>query len=215
MATIHDMGIDALNTGIYHPKHKNRWKATFTGLGGSRMLPNPAAAISSAGISNAVTMQVVKMSRPSLSWEETSLHRYNSIAYVANKHSWEPISITLEDDVNSRASLALQNQAEKQQLLLGGAGGVAIGGALQGSPNFLQPAAVASEYKFACELAMLDGGNQILETWVLQGCWFKSINYGDVDYSAGDQVTIDVSLRYDHAYQIIEGTDYGTAIGGY
>lgn len=215
MATIHDMGIDVRNTGIYHPKHKNRWKATFTGLGGSRILPNPAAAISSAGISNAVTMQVTKMARPSLSWEKNTLHRYNSIAYVAAKHSWEPISISLEDDVNSRASLAIQNQVEKQQLLIGGSGGVAIGGAIQGSPNFLQPAAVASEYKFACELAMLDGGDQILETWVLQGCWLEKVAYGDVDYSEGGQVMIELSLSYDHAYQIISGTDYGTAVGGY
>lgn len=215
MATIHDMGIDLANQGIYHPKHKNRWKATFTGFGGNRILPNPAAAITTGGVSNAVTMQVVKMARPNLSWGETELHRYNSIAYVANKHKWEPISLTLEDDVNSKATLALQNQVEKQQLLVSGPGGVNIGGAIQGSPNFLQPAAVASEYKFACELAMLDGGDQILETWVLQGCWFTSVNYGDLDYGAGEQVTIDVTLRYDHAYQIIEGTNYGTAIGGY
>jgi hypothetical protein len=154
------------------------------------------------------------MSRPNLSWEDNTIQRYNSIAYVAAKHSWEPISITLEDDVNSRASLQLQNQIEKQQLVVGGMNGT-IGGAIQSNPNFLQPAAVASEYKFACELAMLDGGDKILETWVLQGCWFKSVNYGDVDYSAGDQVTIDISMRYDHAYQIVENTNYGTAIGGF
>lgn len=214
MATIQDMGIDIANQGIYHPKHKNRWKATFTGLGGNRIKPNPAVGITNVGTANAVTMQVVKMSRPNLTWEENTIHRYNSIAYVAAKHSWDAISITLEDDVNSRASLQLQNQAEKQQLLIGGANGT-IGGAIQSNPNFLQPAAVAEEYKFACELAMLDGGDRILETWVLQGCWFKSLNYGDVDYSAGEQVTIELSMRYDHAYQIVENTNYGTAIGGY
>jgi hypothetical protein len=214
MATIHDMGIDIANQGIYHPKHKNRWKATFTGLGGNRILPNPAAGITSVGIANAVTMQVVKMARPNLSWEDNTIQRYNSITYVAAKHSWDPISITLEDDVNSRATLQIQNQLEKQQLLIGGMNGT-IGGAIQSNPNFLQPAATAQEYKFACELAMLDGGDQILETWVLQGCWFKSVNYGDVDYGAGDQVTIDISMRYDHAYQIIENTNYGTALGGF
>lgn len=214
MATIHDMGIDIANQGIYHPKHKNRWKATFTGLGGNRILPNPAVGITSVGVANAVTMQVVKMSRPNLSWDENTIHRYNSIAYVAAKHKWDPISLTLEDDVNSRASLQLQNQAEKQQLLIGGMNGT-IGGAIQSNPNFLQPAATAQEYKFACELAMLDGGDRILETWVLQGCWFSTLNYGDVDYAEGSQVTIDVSMRYDHAYQIVENTNYGTAIGGF
>lgn len=216
MATIIDMGIDSENMGIYHPKHKNRWKITFIGLSSIR---GESSQSFSAGVSpfdhaqtknveSAITMQMTNFARPHLTWNEAELHRYNSIAYIQTKHSWDPVSFSLEDDVTSLASRALQAQMERQQYMIGALGGV-------GSTNLLAPAAVGQDYKFAAEAVMLDGGNTALEIWHMQGCWLKDVNYGEMDYSTGDPMKIEVSMRYDHAYQVFGDKQYGQALGGH
>ena len=211
MATITDMGIDSANLGIYHPKHKNRWKITFIGLSAIRhesatqsfsFLDGPNAASNYS----ALTMQMTNFSRPHLTWNESELHRYNSIAYIQTKHTWDPLSFSLEDDVNSWASMALRDQMERQQYMIGSKGG---------SKNLLAPAAVGQDYKFAAEAVMLDGGDQALEIWHMQGCWLKDVNYGEMDYSTGDPMKIDVSMRFDHAFQRFGDKEYGTALGGH
>lgn len=207
MATIMDIGIDTQNTGMYHPKTKNRWKAVFLNLGGPRNKPGESSTDNVAKEQNAITMQSVTFQRPHLTFDEVALHRYNSVGYVASKHSWSECSISLEDDVTSYAAQLLQSQLERQQYLVGSAGGGA-------GANLLGTAATASEYKFSCELDMLDGGTGFVERWQLQGCWIKDINWGDLDYSTGEAIKIDVSLRFDHAVQRFPSVDYGTALGG-
>jgi hypothetical protein len=212
MATIMDIGIDPQNVGLYQPKARNRWKAVFLNLGGPRnevtglaSMQSNAAAISPT--QNAITMQCTNFARPSLSFDEVALHRYNSVGYVAAKHSWSECSMTLEDDVTSYATKLLRDQLERQQYL--------VGISTPGAPNLLGTASTASQYKFSCELAMLDGGVNETEIWQLQGCWFKSINWGDLDYSDGSQVKIECTLRFDHAVQRFpDGIAYGTALGG-
>jgi hypothetical protein len=208
MATIYDMGIDSANMGIYHPKHKNRWKVTFIGMDSSvRQEGNMNLFGSTLGgkpVPSNITMQLTNFSRPHLTWNEYEIHRYNSIAYVQTKHTWDPVSFSLEDDVSSYASRALQVQLERQQYLLG----------QRSEGSLLAPAPVGSEYKFACEAVMLDGGDVTLEIWHMQGCWFKDVNYTELDYSTGDAVKIDVSMRFDHAFQTFGAKKYGQAIGG-
>lgn len=207
MATIYDMGIDSKNTGIYHPKHKNRWKVTFIGLTDQRTPGefNPLGNTKEGmPIPSDLTMQMTNFSRPHITWNEYEIHRYNSIAYVQTKHTWDPVSFSLEDDVNSYASRALQAQLERQQYLL----------SQRSKDGLLAPAPVGAQYKFACEAVMLDGGEIPLEIWHLQGCWFKDVNYTELDYSTGDAVKIDVSMRFDHAFQAFEASGYGQAIGG-
>lgn len=207
-----DIGIDLNNIGLYHPKARNKWKAVFLNLGGPRNNYTGQESITSNGeaisaVQNAITMQCTNFSRPSLSFDEVALHRYNSVGYVAAKHSWSECSMTLEDDVTSYASSLLRAQLERQQYL--------IGSSVSGEPNLLGTASTASQYKFSCELAMLDGGVNETEIWQLQGCWFKSINWGDLDYSDGGAVKIECTLRFDHAVQRIpDAIAYGTALGG-
>ena len=215
-----DIGIDPTNIGMYQPKLKNRWKAVFLNLGGPRsttigyesILTNALEMLSSEP--NAITMQCTNFQRPSLQFQEVELHRYNSVAYVGSKHSWNECTMTLEDDVTSKASRKLREQLERQQYLIGDSGQMNILGAGLGTANLLGTAATASEYKFACTVAMLDGGINELERWHLQGCWFKSVNWGDLAYSDGDKVTIEVTMRFDHAVQRFPNVEYGHALGG-
>ena len=61
----------------------------------------------------------------------------------------------------------------------------------------------------------LDGNEGVVETWTLEGCWFLSVEMGDVNYQEGSSIRlITTQISYDHAYQTLNGQGYGTAIGG-
>jgi hypothetical protein len=188
------MGIPGAGFGILHPKQKHRWQVTFVGL--ARLMPSAS--------SRELTRQATTITRPNLSFEEVPIHRYNSVAYVAGKHTWDPVSLTLEDDITGLASAAVQGQLETQQRL--------IGGDLPG--EWLNAGATGSDYKFGTIIQQLDGNEGVVEEWRLEGCFIVSADYGDLDYSASDAATITLSIRYDHARQELMGAGYGTALNG-
>lgn len=194
MATLSQMGIPGAGFGILHPKQKHRWQVTFVGL--ARLVPSVS--------SRELTRQATTITRPNLQFEEVQIHRYNSVAYVAGKHTWDPVSLTLEDDITGLASAAVQGQLETQQRL--------IGGDLPG--DWLNAGATGSDYKFGTILQLLDGNEGVVEEWRLEGCWIVSADYGDLDYSASDAATMTLSIRYDHARQELMGAGYGTALNG-
>lgn len=187
MSTISDMGIPGVGSGILHPKHKNRWRVTFANMGGGTD-------------SQPVSMQAVTVSRPKLTFEKVPLHRYNSVAYVAGKHSWDPMTLTLQDDVTGTAGAVIQAQLQKQQWLIGAEG------------QWLAAAGEGSLYKFVTYLDMLDGNDQVIEKWTIEGCWIENADWTDLDYSSSDPVTISLSLSYDHARQNIGGYNQGQGI---
>lgn len=194
MANINDFGIPGVGTGILQPKLKNRWRVTFAGLG-------------SAGSNNdaqPLSMQVITIDLPTLSWEEVPLNRYNSRAWIAAKHSWEELKLTVEDDITSSASSVLTSQFQAQQYLVGTQG------------PWLATAPEGSLYKFVTYLDMMDGNEQVLETWTMEGCWFKNVARETLDYSASEAVKINLSMRFDHAFQTIGTytTGPGSALGG-
>ncbi len=188
MSTINDFGIPGVGGGILHPKHKNRWRVTFANMGGG-------------ADSQPVSMQAVTITRPKLSKSEIELHRYNSTAFVAGKHTWEPLQLTLEDDVTGTAATVVQAQLQKQQWLVGAEG------------QWLAAAGEGSLYKFVTYLDMLDGNDQVIEKWTCEGCWLKETDWTDLDYkSQADAVTINLTIRFDHARQNIGGYSQGLGI---
>lgn len=187
MSTINDIGIPGVGTGILHPKQKNRWRITFANLGGGTD-------------SQPLSLQAITVTRPVLSFEEVQLDRYNSRAWVAGKYTFEPITLSFEDDVTGTASQVIQEQLQKQQWLIGAEG------------QWLAAAGEASIYKFVTYLDMMDGNDQITERWTVEGCWFQQVDYTDLDYAASDAVLITATIRYDHARQNIGGYTQGNGI---
>jgi len=191
MATINDLGIPGIGTGILQPRLKNRWRITFANLGG--------------GVdSQPLSMQAVTVTRPVLNFDEVQLDRYNSRAWVAGKHTFEPMTLTFEDDVTGSASKVLQEQLQKQQWLTGAEG------------PWLAASGEGSLYKFVTYLDLLDGNEQVTEKWTVEGCWLQNIDYTDLDYAASEAVQITTTVRYDHARQNIGGyaQGEGVATGG-
>lgn len=194
MATLSNFGIPGVGAGILHPRLKNKFRITFLNMG------QLVAGTNSRDLS----MQVTNITLPNLSFEEVVLHRYNSVAYVAGKHTWEPITVTVEDDITGLAATVIKAQLETQQRLIG----VDLDG------RWLNTAATGSDYKFGAKIEQLDGDEGVVQTWVLEGCLLTSADFGDRDYSASEAATITINLRYDHARHIESGAGYGTALGG-
>lgn len=147
-----------------------------------------------------ITKQVVDVTRPNLTFDDVTLDVYNSRIYMAGKHTWEAITLTLRDDVNNSVSKLVGEQVQKQF-------------------DFFEQASAASgiDYKFTTKIEMLDGGNgasvpTVLETWELYGSYVQSVNYNTLAYATSDPVTITLSIRYDNAVQTPTGTGIGTAL---
>lgn len=187
MATINDFGIPGVGTGILQPKIKNRWRVTFANLGGGTD-------------SQPLSFQAITITRPSLTFEEIQLDRYNSRAWIAAKHTWEPMTITFEDDITGGATQVIQDQIQSQQFLIGAEG------------QFLATAQEGSIYKFATNLELMDGNDTVLERWTMEGCWISGVDYQDLDMAASEVVTISLTVRYDHARQEVIGISNGTGV---
>lgn len=187
MATINDIGIPGVGSGILQPKLKNRWRVTFSNMGG--------------GVdAQPLSMQAVTITRPVLTFQEVELHRYNSKSWVAGKHNFEPLTLTVEDDVSGSASKVIQDQVQGQQWLIGAEG------------QFLAARGEGSLYKFVLTLDQLDGNDTVIEEWICEGCWLQNIDYTDLDYTASDAVQINMTVYYDHARQILGGYDQGQGV---
>jgi hypothetical protein len=147
-----------------------------------------------------ITKQVVDVTRPNFTFDDITLDVYNSRVYLAGKHTWEAITLTLRDDVNNSVSKLVGEQVQKQF-------------------DFFEQASAASgiDYKFTTRIEMLDGGNGastpgVLETWELYGSYVQSANYNTLAYATSEPVTITLSIRYDNAVQTPQGTGIGTAL---
>ena len=193
MSTINDIGIPLpgnTGMGILHPKVKNKFVVQFVNIGtiGSRDL----------------SMQVITFNRPKITFQDIELHRYNSVAWYAGKHTFEALQLTVQDNYSNGATAIIQSQISLQQSLIGAQSG-----------PYLASAPDAASYKFGIILQQLDGGTQVLEEWHYEGCFIASADYSEVDYSTADPLNIALTVRFDHAFQVFGNTpSSGQALGG-
>ena len=136
-----------------------------------------------------ITRQVVDVTRPNLTFEQMTLDAYNSRTYLAGKHNWEPITLTLREDANNNVQKIVGQQLQRQ------------------FDFFEQSSAVSGgSYKFITKIEILDGGNgangsNIIDRFQLVGCYLESANYNTLAYATSDAVTVSLSIRYDNAIQ--------------
>jgi hypothetical protein len=148
-----------------------------------------------------LTKQVMDITRPSVSFEEITLDVYNSKVYLAGKHSWEPLTLNLREDVNGNVQKLVGEQLQKQL-------------------DFFEQSSAASgiDYKFTTVIEILDGGNganapSVLETFECYGCFVQQANYNSLNYQENSPVTVTLNIRFDNAIQTPQGVGIGTAVG--
>ena len=183
-----DSSQSASNQGLLMPKLQYRFRVSLENFGVS----TPTTEL---------TKQVVDITRPNLSFETTTIDVYNSKVYLAGKHTWETVTLTLREDVSNNVQKLVGEQLQKQF-------------------DFFEQSAAASgsDYKFVTRIEITDGGNGanavgVLETFELYGCYIESANYNQLAYGTSDPVTVTLQLRYDNAIQTPQGTGVGTAVG--
>jgi hypothetical protein len=183
-----DTNDSAGSQGLLMPKLQYRFRVTLENFGVS----TPTTEL---------TKQVVSTGRPTVNFEEIDIPIYNSRAYLAGRHAWEPIELVLREDVNGRVQKLVGEQLQKQF-------------------DFFEQSSAASgiDYKFTTRIEILDGGNgantpNILETYELYGCFVQNANYGEVAYANNEPVQVTLSIRYDNAIQTPENTGLGTSVG--
>lgn len=181
-------GDSPVTQGLLMPKLQYRFRVSFNNFGVS----TPTTEL---------TKQVIDVSRPNVTFEKVALDVYNSKVFIAGKHTWDPISINLREDVNNNVQKLVGEQLQKQF-------------------DFYEQSSAASglDYKFTTTIEILDGGNgantpTILETFELYGCFLENAQYNTLNYATSDPVTISLSVSYDNAIQTPQGTGVGTAIG--
>ena len=175
------------NQGLLMPKLKYRFRVIFENFGVS----TPRTEL---------TKQVMDFTRPQVDFADIDIPIYNSTVRLAGKYTWSDITCNLRDDAGGNVSKLVGEQLQKQL-------------------DFTEMASAASgiDYKFLTRFEILDGGNGagepvVLENWEIYGCYLKSVNYNNMDYSASEPVTVTLNIRFDNASQT-PGQGIGTLIG--
>lgn len=178
----------ASSQGMLMPKLKYRFRVTLETFGVS----SPTTEISK---------QVQDVTRPTVAFDPITIDVYNSRVYLAGKHTWSPITLTVRDDVTGAVQKLVGEQLQKQF-------------------DFYEQASAASgvDYKFLTRIEILDGGNgqftpTVLETWELYGCYLENVNYNNLAYNANEPVLITMSIKYDNAVQKADGSGVGANVG--
>lgn len=181
-------GDSPVTQGLLMPKLQYRFRVSFNNFGVS----TPTTEL---------TKQVVDITKPTVSFDPILLDVYNSRINLAGKHSWDPISVNLREDVNNQVQRLVGEQLQKQV-------------------DFYEQSSAASglDYKFTMAIEILDGGNganvaNILETFELYGCFIENATFNQLSYATSEPVTVTLSIRYDNAIQTPQGTGVGSAIG--
>lgn len=177
----------ASSQGLLMPKLKYRFRASFEGFG-----------VSSDVVE--MTKQVMDIKRPSVNFNPITLDVYNSKVYLQGKPEWQETSVNLRDDAGGNVARLIGEQLQKQF-------------------DFLEQASAVSgaDYKFVMRYQVLDGGNgaaqpNVLEEWMLYGCFISSVDYQDLNYATNDAATIAMNIRFDNAIQTPTGPSAASAM---
>ena len=176
MATLNKFGVplgadgQEGRLGILQPKLRYRFRVRTVNFGPTTDQIN-------------LTQQVMNITKPQMAQEEVMIDLYNSKAWVAGKHTWNPITLVVRDDITNAVASLVGFQMQKQ-----------VNHFEQTSP------AAGVNYKFNMILETMDGGNVVVqERWDLEGCWLQDVNYDALDYTASEVQTISMSVRFDNA----------------
>lgn len=178
----------ATSQGLLMPKLQYRFRVTLENFG----VGTPTTEL---------TKQVIDVTRPQVSFENMELHVYNSKVNLAGKHTWNPLTLNLREDVNNNVQKLVGTQLQKQF-------------------DFMEQSSAASgrDYKFLTRIEILDGGNgaftpTVLETWECYGCYVQEANYNQLAYATSEAVTVALTIQFDNAIQTPDNTGVGTNVG--
>jgi hypothetical protein len=131
---------------------------------------------------NGIDSYLVKTaSRPTVTSEVVELDHINVKRKIKGKTTWDDVTISLYDPiVPSGAQQVMEWIRQSHEALTGRDG-------------------YAAFYKKDINFKMLGPVGDVVELWTLKGAFINSANFGDMDWSGNDPVSIEVTLSYDYA----------------
>lgn len=120
--------------------------------------------------------------RPNYDIEETELNFLNAKTWIAGKLSWQSITVTYIDAAS----------ADLQALYFW----IGQNAQLNDNTNFWQGTSF-NDYAADAYMTLFDGCGNAMEEWHLFNVWPQAVNFGELDYSSSEEVTIELTLRYD------------------
>jgi len=162
-------------------KRKHRWMFSIQDVSG-----DPAILSSNA-------LPPSKASRPNLNFKELEAQHISETVYFPGKPDWKPLTITLYDTkVNANPVFDwISKYYDPNKGYLG-----------YSSSSFPNNTSLAMKISQAY-LTLFSGCGTAIEKWVFENVWPQAIEFGELDMGQGDVVTIDLTLRYDRAYIVI------------
>lgn len=139
--------------------------------------------------------------RPNLTIEETEINFLNEKDYIPAKPTWDPLQITLLDfgKVNGTgADVAIREWVQRIYWF-----------DEPGSSG--QMSDPAGHGRRDCQLTMWDGVGHPVERWTIYNSWVQASNWGDLDYSATENATVELTVRFQNANFQIFSSPGGTA----
>lgn len=163
------MGMGKLGFNNAIFKRKFRWTFEVFDICGNKTVPADYVKVAS---------------RPNLDIEETEINHLNAKRFLPGKGTWQEMSVTYYD-VASVDNAALYSWLASVYDFT--------------DPIGLHQGSRTSDYAGNALLQLYDGCGVALEAWVLFDIWPKAINFGELDYSSSEEVTIETTLRYQSA----------------
>lgn len=136
--------------------------------------------------------------RPNLSIEETEINFLNAKMFIPGKGTWETITVTYYD-TNGDGMGAIFGWIATVYDFIDGDGETSLNQASQWGT-----------YGGTVQLKLYDGCGSTMETWTLKNVWPQAANFGELDYSSSEEVTVELTLRYSFVQLIRNCGDMGS-----
>jgi hypothetical protein len=151
--------VESMLPNKFEPKRKFRWILAIEGI-------------------DAFLLKTA--SRLQMTFEEITLDFINHKRYLAGKHTFADLSVTLYDPIAPSGAQQVMEWIRLNFESVSGRSGY------------------ADFYKRDIQLKMLDPIGTVVELWDIRGAWCKDINFNDLDYSANEATEIAMTIRYDN-----------------
>ena len=134
-------------------------------------------------VMNDIPSYLIKASgKPTITNTAVELDMINVKRYVAGKHAWDTITMTLYDAIVPSGAQAVMEWVRLHHESATGRDGY------------------SSFYKKEIKLRQLSPLGEVIEEWILKGAYIVDANFGSLDWSSEEVVMIELNLRYDWAF---------------
>jgi hypothetical protein len=134
-------------------------------------------------VCDGIPSHLIKASaKPTIENGEVVLDHINIKRKLKGKSVWNSIAITIYDAIVPSAAQATMQWIRLHHESVTGRDGY------------------STQYKKNIQLQQLSGLGEVIEEWNLYGCYLQTVNFGTLDWSAEDVVTIEATLNYDYAF---------------